>query len=109
MLTEVNLPTREESDSGTVECCSASVGQLPCQGCTDDDSDSMTIGVRILWVHSQFRGQGVAQRLVDAARRFHFFACVIDKEAVAFTQPTEAGYRFALKYCGASRVLCYAG
>ena len=56
------------------------------------------LGVLRMWVVAKHRRNGVATTLVDAAR--HNESSVVAKCAVAFSEPTEAGYAFAHKYCG---------
>lgn len=56
------------------------------------------IGVHHMWVHSKFRKQGIATRLVDAVREKMIFGLVVPPELVAFSSPTEAGVKFAKRY-----------
>ena len=44
---------------------------------------------------------------MDAARRFQRFGQVVDKDKVAFSQPTQQGFSFAKKYLASDRVKCY--
>jgi len=58
-------------------------------------------GIHQLWVHAKFRKQGIATRLVDAARGKLVFGLTVPKELLAFSSPTEAGACFARNYvCG---------
>jgi GNAT superfamily N-acetyltransferase len=56
------------------------------------------IGIHHMWVHSKFRKQGIATRLIDAVREKMVFGLVVSPEKVAFSSPTEAGVKFARRY-----------
>ena len=56
------------------------------------------LGIFLLWVHAKFRQQGVATRLVTAARERMVFGLVVPVEQTAFSSPTEAGLCFARRY-----------
>jgi N-acetyltransferase len=56
------------------------------------------LGIHQMWVHSKFRKQGIATRLIDVARERMVFSMVIPPELVAFSSPTEAGVKFATRY-----------
>jgi N-acetyltransferase len=56
------------------------------------------IGIHHMWVHSRFRKQGIATRLVDAVRKKMVFGLVVPPERLAFSSPTEAGVKFARRY-----------
>lgn len=43
---------------------------------------------------------GIATQLVDAARGSAVFGMVVSKSQLAFSSPTEAGWKFAKHYCG---------
>jgi hypothetical protein len=55
-------------------------------------------GVRVIWVHAQHRRQRWGERMLDCARGDYLFGHVMDKRAVAFSQPTTSGLHFAKKY-----------
>jgi N-acetyltransferase len=65
-----------------------------------DQVERATLGVRALWTHPVWRRSGVASRLLDTARHCMTSGYVSGYEECAFTQPTEAGKRFARKACG---------
>ncbi|GKY94007.1 hypothetical protein MPSEU_000367500 [Mayamaea pseudoterrestris] len=68
------------------------------------------VGIHQIWVHSKFRGQKIASRLVDAIREKAMYGCVIPRSQVAFSSPTLAGATFARSYNAAdadSKVLVY--
>ena len=56
------------------------------------------VGIHHMWVHSKFRKQGIATRLIDAVREKMVFGLVVSPEKVAFSSPTEAGVKFARRY-----------
>jgi N-acetyltransferase len=56
------------------------------------------IGIHHMWVHSKFRKQGIATRLIDAVRGKMVFGLVVPPERLAFSSPTEAGVKFARRY-----------
>jgi len=65
-----------------------------------DEIERATLGVRALWTHPARRRSGVASRLLDTARHCMTSGYVSSYGECAFTQPTEAGKRFAQKKCG---------
>ncbi|CAJ1968862.1 unnamed protein product [Cylindrotheca closterium] len=68
---------------------------------------SCMLGVAVLWTHPRARKQGIAIKLVDAARENAVFGIVVAKSKLAFSSPTEAGWRFAKNYCGNDEPLFY--
>ncbi|XP_048842264.1 N-acetyltransferase ESCO2 [Brienomyrus brachyistius] len=64
-------------------------------------------GVSRIWVFSLTRRQGIATRLVDSARKSFIYGIHLDKEEVAFSDPTPDGKLFATKYCGTAEFLVY--
>jgi hypothetical protein len=67
-------------------------------------SDPAVMGVSRIWASNQHRKQGVATRLLECARSNFLYGLRIDKEKVAFSQPTEGGGHLARKWFG-----CQAG
>ena len=65
-----------------------------------DARERATLGVRALWTHPARRRCGVASQLLDTARHGMTAGYVSGERECAFTQPTEAGKRFARKACG---------
>jgi N-acetyltransferase len=69
------------------------------------------IGIHQLWVHSNFRREGVATVLLDTIREKLIFGLVVPANQVAFSSPTQAGAFFARRYVskssGSSDVLVY--
>ncbi|KAL3937488.1 MAG: hypothetical protein SGBAC_007425 [Bacillariaceae sp.] len=68
---------------------------------------SCMLGVAVLWTHPRVRKQGIATKLVDAARENAVFGIVVARSKLAFSSPTEAGWKFAKTYCGNEEPLFY--
>jgi N-acetyltransferase len=62
-------------------------------------SEPAIMGIHLLWVHSQYRKSGIAQSLIDTARRKLIYGLVIPETKIAFSSPTQDGLIFAMKYC----------
>ncbi len=56
------------------------------------------LGIGLLWTHPSKRNQGIATRLVNIAREHSCFGMRIFKHHLAFSNPTTAGYNFAIAY-----------
>lgn len=65
------------------------------------------LGIAVLWTHPRVRHQGIATRLIDAARGHLIFGMVVPKSQVAFSSPTEAGWSFGSDYSGGAPPLVY--
>ena len=63
-------------------------------------------GINRIWVHSKHRRQGIASRLVDAARDNFLYGRVLCQNEIAFSQPTEDGRSFGKHYVGPNRTCC---
>ncbi len=85
-------PRRDNND------CNAEDFPLPSN--TDRIARRAMLGISILWTHEQFRCQGIATKLVDAARQHAFFGMTVPVQQLAFSSPTQAGWVFGQKYCG---------
>jgi len=60
---------------------------------------STTLGVKLIWTAAIARRQGLAGRLLDAARKSFEFGRVVKREHIGFSQPTTEGLALALSYC----------
>ncbi|KAF2751818.1 hypothetical protein M011DRAFT_522755 [Sporormia fimetaria CBS 119925] len=58
------------------------------------------LGISRIWTSSLHRKTGVASRLLNVARLDFLYGMTIEKEQVAFSQPTESGGRLARKWFG---------
>lgn len=73
-------------------------------------AERATIGIHQIWVHSKFRRNCIASRLVDTAREKMVYGLTVPADEVAFSSPTEAGISFAKHYVSkhsTGRVLVY--
>jgi hypothetical protein len=67
----------------------------------------LILGVRVIWVHQSMRRNGVASKLLDAARKHYMFGAALPRSACAFTSPTADGHLFATRYCGTENLLVF--
>lgn len=58
------------------------------------------VAVTHVWVHPDHRRLGLATAAVDEARRTYCLHGPVPRAEVAFSQPTEAGWRFAAAFTG---------
>ncbi|KAF1936004.1 sister chromatid cohesion acetyltransferas-like protein Eco1, partial [Clathrospora elynae] len=63
-------------------------------------SDPAILGISRIWTSNQHRKQGVATRLLDCARFDFLYGLRVEKDKVAFSQPTESGGNLARKWFG---------
>jgi hypothetical protein len=75
--------------------------------CSASETLPARVGVRLLWTHAQFRRQGLASALLDAARLCAVPPDGCAKDLVAFSQPTPDGACLARAYSGSSTVLVF--
>lgn len=61
------------------------------------------LGIGILWTHPIARHRGIATTLVHTAREHAIFGMRVTRQDVAFSNPTQAGYNFALSYSNSER------
>jgi len=74
----------------------------------DIEDNPCTLGIKIIWVHRDYRRQKIANKLVDAARQRFAFGKVLKRNEIAFSQPTNDGLAFALTYCKSDKILAYS-
>lgn len=67
----------------------------------------MMLGVRIMWVHADYRRSKVAHSILDIIRRSFVYGRVLSVDELSFSEPTEDGYRFASFYCNRSSIWTY--
>ncbi|KAH7378772.1 sister chromatid cohesion acetyltransferase-like protein Eco1 [Pyrenochaeta sp. MPI-SDFR-AT-0127] len=63
-------------------------------------SDPAILGISRIWTSNQYRKQGVATRLLDTAKSDFLYGLNVEKEKVAFSQPTESGGNLARRWFG---------
>lgn len=73
----------------------------------DEKKKPALLGVKLIWVAEKLRRQGVAQKMLDSARRNLLFASVVPVDRIAFSQPTADGLEFAKAYCRSERIQAY--
>ncbi|KAF4315498.1 hypothetical protein G195_010887 [Phytophthora kernoviae 00238/432] len=91
------------SSSGEKEGVIAAAGAVTASA----DSHPVVVGICQIWVHPPFRRKSIATRMVDIVREKSIYGMHVDKNLVAFAQPTRNGLQFAQKYMGPFEVLMY--
>ena len=95
---EISAPSvSNASDEGNARARVRSNGSITRRS---DALEPATLGVRALWTHPAWRRRGVASKALNVARHVLTAGYVSGVSECAFTQPTEAGKRFAQKSCG---------
>ncbi|KAL6709449.1 hypothetical protein ACN47E_001384 [Coniothyrium glycines] len=74
---------------GTVQSSSISISATP---------DSAVLGISRVWTSSEHRKAGIATRLLESARSDFLYGLMVEKEQIAFSQPTESGQNLARKW-----------
>ena len=74
---------------------------------SNDEEPKVSGGVRLVWVHWNYRRKGVATALLDALRRNLVYGYTIPKVEIAFSSPTTSGRALAARYLGESEFLFY--
>ena len=82
--------------------------------CVSTDDEAAVVGVARIWVHHDFRRQGVGSKLLDTLRG-NFLSKIksppedriLKREEIAFSDPTIDGLQFAKKYTGQEQFLVY--
>lgn len=100
--TDTHTDAKRTSDQG--QCSMAS----DTREATNLNTPSGLMGVKLVWVHPTKRRQAIASRLLDTARRCFVYGTIVPVDGTAFSQPTEAGFAFASRYCQRGQVLAYA-
>lgn len=82
--------------------------------CVSTDDEPAAVGVARIWVHHDFRRQGVASKLLDTLRGNYLSKIkspaedrILKREEIAFSDPTIDGLNFAKKYTGQQQFLVY--
>jgi hypothetical protein len=58
------------------------------------------LGISRIWTSKEHRKQALATRLLDCARTDFLYGLTVEKDKVAFSQPTESGGKLARKWFG---------
>lgn len=75
--------------------------------CCSTMPEKAICGVSRIWVFSLMRRKGIATRLLDTVRGSFMYGSPLNKEEIAFSDPTPDGKLFATKYCETPRFLVY--
>lgn len=65
------------------------------------EPSSAVVGVSRIWTSAKFRRKGIAQNLLECVATQFIYGLEIEKDEVAFSQPTEMGVRLARGWFGA--------
>ncbi|XP_043076153.1 N-acetyltransferase ESCO2 isoform X2 [Puntigrus tetrazona] len=75
--------------------------------CCSTVPEKAICGVSRIWVFSLMRRKGIATRLLDTVRTTFMYGSHLNKEEIAFSDPTPEGKLFATKYCETPTFLVY--
>ncbi|XP_066560641.1 N-acetyltransferase ESCO2 [Amia ocellicauda] len=75
--------------------------------CCSTEPQNAIFGVSRIWVFSLMRRKGIATRMLDTARNSFMYGCFLNKDDIAFSDPTPDGKLFATKYCGTPAFMVY--
>ncbi|KAI9336955.1 ESCO1/2 acetyl-transferase-domain-containing protein [Obelidium mucronatum] len=64
-------------------------------------------GISRVWVSMKHRRRGIGLKLLEACRRRFLFGCLLDKDTIAFSQPTMLGKKLATQFFQRSDFLVY--
>ncbi|CAD2215284.1 hypothetical protein AGDE_13621 [Angomonas deanei] len=87
-------------DSGAGLRHALQAGDVWCTG-------TVCCGVQLMWVADALRRNNICRNMIECARKHLCYGQEIQKEYVAFLEPTEMGIRFAQKYAGRDDFLVY--
>ncbi|XP_053213878.1 N-acetyltransferase ESCO2-like [Panonychus citri] len=71
------------------------------------DSVPCEIGISRIWIHPNYRRNGVGTHLIDSCRYIFKPDYPVSKDKIAFTDPTEEGQAFVFKYTGRKDILVF--
>lgn len=92
----------------TVKANSACTNKEISQSISSATENHNKVGIRLMWVHCNYRRQGIMRTMVDVVRQHFIFGVFVDKNDITFSQPTEQGFQFAKSYLGKGYVSCYS-
>nr|XP_014343157.1 PREDICTED: N-acetyltransferase ESCO2 isoform X2 [Latimeria chalumnae] len=75
--------------------------------CCSTKPESAICGVSRVWVFSLYRRKGIASRMLDTVRNTFIYGSFLNKDEIAFSDPTPDGKLFATTYCGTPNFLVY--
>ena len=74
--------------------------------CSKENAKAV-VGVSRVWVHPEFRRRGIAGKILDAVRDNFLYGYRVPVSEVAFSQPTNDGYKLFLSYTKSDKFLVY--
>ena len=66
----------------------------------EDEPSPAVVGISRIWTSKAFRRKGIATNLLDCVMNSFIYGMEIEKEEVAFSQPTESGGKLAREWFG---------
>ncbi|XP_064187882.1 N-acetyltransferase ESCO1 isoform X1 [Anguilla rostrata] len=75
--------------------------------CCSTVPEPAVCGISRIWVFSMMRRKGIASRMIECLRNNFIYGSHLNKEEIAFSDPTPDGKLFATHYCGTSQFLVY--
>eukprot|EP01028_Stygiella_incarcerata_P006073 TRINITY_DN2488_c0_g2_i1.p1 TRINITY_DN2488_c0_g2~~TRINITY_DN2488_c0_g2_i1.p1 ORF type:complete len:314 (+),score=89.69 TRINITY_DN2488_c0_g2_i1:57-944(+) len=72
-----------------------------------DDAEPASLGIERIWVHRAYRRKGIGSALLRSAMQNALFGRIVQKEEIAFSQPTKDGRAFAERFFRRSDFLVY--
>ncbi|KAG8442171.1 hypothetical protein GDO86_011101 [Hymenochirus boettgeri] len=75
--------------------------------CCSTTPEPAICGISRIWVFSMMRRNKIASRMIDCLRNNFIYGSFLNKEEIAFSDPTPDGKLFATHYCGTGQFLVY--
>ncbi|NP_001186001.1 establishment of sister chromatid cohesion N-acetyltransferase 1 L homeolog isoform X2 [Xenopus laevis] len=75
--------------------------------CCSTSPEPAICGVSRIWVFSMMRRKKIASRMLECLRNNFIYGSFLNKDEIAFSDPTPDGKLFATRYCGTSQFLVY--
>jgi len=88
------IPSKTRDDNPAVVCCTTEKVPAVC-------------GISRVWVQKLHRKRCIATKLLDAARNNFVYGSSLDKQVLAFSQPTGDGKFLAMRYTRTRSFLVY--
>ncbi|KAM4688462.1 N-acetyltransferase ESCO1 isoform 2-T4 [Discoglossus pictus] len=75
--------------------------------CCSTSPEPAICGISRIWVFSMMRRKKIASRMLECLRNHFIYGSYLNKDEIAFSDPTPDGKLFATHYCGTSQFLVY--
>ncbi|XP_069813815.1 N-acetyltransferase ESCO1 [Dendropsophus ebraccatus] len=75
--------------------------------CCSTNPEPAICGVSRIWVFSMMRRKKIASRMLECLRNHFIYGSHLNKDEIAFSDPTPDGKLFATHYCGTGQFLVY--